>query len=472
MIPAQYLLNKLSIGLALFDENAELVFYNKTLVDLWKLPEPFLADKPNIIEFFEVIREKGVMPEKNNFREFCSAINKIATSNQSHYKKETMLLPNGVYLQETLQKEDGYLSITWEDISETSDMVRNLSNYKNLYNRLIEKNPKPLTVIASNGIIESYNSKFLEAFNINSDLLDNKIHARELLNNLSFLKNKEEEKALLLGNLVSSRSFNISLDLENEDKLSITGIYLQNSNTFVQWELSSVQANAQAEIDPESVLDLHKNLIVDLNHLVGSPVSNIIGFADLLQNEYVGELNLRQKEYMDKIIEKAEFINSELNHKIELTELENSTTIENELIDLNITISNILYHVKPRLKSKNISVQLDVPSKITNIKSDENLINKSFSLLLMYIIEQNNHNSEIQIQVEQSQTETIFTFKDTAKAPLLSDDDLKKRYDINLAISILKKLDFTYEYASKQRSHRYLSIKYSKNKIQSIKQIT
>lgn len=460
MMPAQYLLNKLSMAVALFNSQAELIFYNKTLVDLWKLPEHFLSDKPSIIEFFEVIREKGVMPEKNNFREFCNSINNIALSEKNHYKKETMLLPNGVYLQETLQKEDGYLSITWEDISETSDMVRNLSNYKNLYNRLIEKNPKPLSVIASNGIIESYNSKFLEVFNISADVLDNKMHARDLLNHIKILKGQEQDKVILLGNLVSSRSFNISIDLENDDKLSVVGIYLQNSNTFVQWELQSQQVNINPEIDPESVLDLHKNLIVDLNHLVGSPVSNIIGFADLLQNEYVGGLNLRQKEYMDKIIEKAEFINSELNHKIELTALENSAIVERKALDLNIVISNILYHVKPRLKSKNISIQLDVPSQINTITSDESLINKACSLLLMYIIEQNNHNSEIQIQIEQNAIETVFTFKDTSKAPLLSNEDLKKRYDINLATSILKKLGFTYDSASKHRSHRYLSIHY------------
>ena len=54
----------------------------------------------------------------------------------------------------------------------------------------------------------------------------------------------------------------------------------------------------------------------------------------------------------------------------------------------------------------------------------------------------------------------FITFKDTSKAPLLSNEDLKKRYDINLATSILKKLGFTYDSASKHRSHRYLSIHY------------
>ncbi len=464
MQPAHYLLNKLSIAVALFDSNAELVFYNKALINLWKLPESFLQDKPSIVEFFEVIREKGVMPEKNNFREFCSSMHKIATSPKEHYKKDTILLPNGVYLQEILNKEDNYLSISWEDISETSDMVRNLSNYKNLYTRLIEKNPKPLIVISSNGIIESYNSKFLETFNINSEALDNQIHSRDLLNKISILNNKDDDKALLLGNLVSSRSFSITIDLSEKEKIIVSGIYLQNSNTFVQWDLQNQQLNVTPEIDTNSILDLHKNLIVDLNHLVGSPVSNIIGFADLLQNEYVGDLNLRQKEYMDKIIEKANFINSELNHKIELTELENeSNIVELENLDLNVSISNILFHVKPRLKAKNLSIKLEVQSKLSEIYSNELLINKAFSLLLMYIIEQNSHNSEIQIKLEQNSKETIITFKDTAKLPLLSNEDLKIRYDLNLAIKILKKLNFTYEYASKQRSHRYLSVKCIKN---------
>ncbi|MDR0484190.1 MAG: PAS domain-containing protein, partial [Alphaproteobacteria bacterium] len=200
--PQQYLLDKLPIAIALFNQNAELIFYNKALVNLWKLPEYFLADSPNIIEFFEVIREKGVMPEKTNFREFCNSMYRVAVSSAPHYKKESIFLPNGVHLQEVLSKEDGYLSISWEDVSETFDVIHNLSNYKNLYNRLIEKNPKPLLVIASNGLIESYNSKFLETFNLSSEILDSKIHTRDLLNHLSILDNKLDEKALLLGNLV------------------------------------------------------------------------------------------------------------------------------------------------------------------------------------------------------------------------------------------------------------------------------
>ncbi|MDR2007948.1 MAG: hypothetical protein LBQ34_03130 [Alphaproteobacteria bacterium] len=457
MNPQQYLLNNLSMAIALFNDSGELIYYNKSLVDLWKFNESFLVDKPNIIEFFEVIREKGIMPEKTNFRDFVNGLYRIATSSSPHYKKESLFLPNGVHLQEIFNKDSEYLSITWEDVSETTDVIHSLSNYKNLYNRLIEKNPKPLLVIASNGIIESYNSKFLETFNISSDTLDGKIHVRELLNHISIIKSMDD-KALLLGNLVSSRTFSVSLELSENETLLVSGIYLQNSNTFVQWDLQNTSITT-AEIDTSSVLDLHKNLIVDLNHLVGSPVSNIIGFADLLTNEYVGSLNIRQKEYLDKIIAGAEFINDELNHKISLTQLESSGAPEQEAVDLNICISNILYQIKPRLRSKNIGIKLDVPNNIHKINSNEELINKAFSLLLMYMIEQNPHNAEISIEVVQSAKETNFVFKDTSKLPLLSNEDLAKRYDINLAISILKKLNFTYESASKSRSHRYLSIK-------------
>ncbi|MCL2567172.1 MAG: PAS domain-containing protein [Alphaproteobacteria bacterium] len=459
MNPQKYLLDKLPIAIALFNNDAELIFYNKALLELWKLDEYFVKEQPNIIEFFEVVREKDVAGERINFREFVNSMYKIAISGGPYYKKDSLILPNGLHLQEILSKEGEYLSISWEDVSETFDVIHSLSNYKNLYNRLIEKNPKPLLVIASNGIIESYNSKFLETFNISREILDGKIHVRELLADFNLVKNAED-KALLLGNLVSSRTFSITLELNENETLAISGIYLQNSNTFVQWDLQNKNISV-AEIDTDSVLDLHKNLIVDLNHLVGSPVSNIIGFADLLNNEYAGSLNIRQKEYMDKIISSAEFINEELNHKIILTQLENShEPLELDSVDINICLANILYQIKPRLRTKNIGVKLDVPNNVFKIKSSEDLINKAFILLLMYMIEQNNNNAEIIIEVSQINKESIFTFKDTAKLPLLADEDLAKRYDINLALSILKKLGFTYESASRQRAYRVLSIKY------------
>ncbi len=456
----KYILNNLDVSVALFDSNAQLVTFNNNLLDLWHINQDFLLSNPNIVEFFEVIREKGVIPEFDNFREFCEEISNTARSSGSYIKVKTILLPSGKNIEETINKSEDGLLFIWRDISDVSDIARNLSTYKNLYNRLVEKNPKPLTIIGSNGLIEGYNTKFLEKFNLDRDSIGDHNHARELLSKMAILENRDQDRAILLGNLVSSRSFNLSIKLTEDSNLHINGIYLQNSSTFVQWDLQNNDSKVTVEINTESVANLHNSLILDLNTVISTPVSNIIGFADLLQNEYVGNLNLRQKEYMEKILQMAEFINFELNNKIELTEIENTnSSLDIEDVDINVVIAYTLNQLKPRLKKKNIAIKLDIPTKLHTIKSNEVLLNKSFCLLLMYIIEQNNYNSEIKILVEQINTNTLFTIKDNAKATLLSQSDMIKRYDLNLALKILKKLNFNYEYASKNRSERFITIK-------------
>src|SRR6056300_594248 len=53
----------LSIGLAIFDRNRQLVLFNPALVDLTTLPAEFLSARPNLLSVFDKLRDRHIMPE-------------------------------------------------------------------------------------------------------------------------------------------------------------------------------------------------------------------------------------------------------------------------------------------------------------------------------------------------------------------------------------------------------------------------
>lgn len=58
----------LSIGLAIFDRNRQLMLFNPALIDLTTLPADFLSARPNLLTVFDKLRDNQIMPEPKIMR--------------------------------------------------------------------------------------------------------------------------------------------------------------------------------------------------------------------------------------------------------------------------------------------------------------------------------------------------------------------------------------------------------------------
>ncbi|NCW08109.1 MAG: diguanylate cyclase, partial [Rhodobacterales bacterium] len=53
----------LSIGLAIFDRNRQLMLFNPALIDLTALTADFLSARPNLLTAFDKLWDNQIMPE-------------------------------------------------------------------------------------------------------------------------------------------------------------------------------------------------------------------------------------------------------------------------------------------------------------------------------------------------------------------------------------------------------------------------
>jgi hypothetical protein len=127
-------------------------------------------------------------------------------------------------------------------------------------------------------------------------------------------------------------------------------------------------------------------------------------------------------------------------------------------LDLNIVVAYILNQAKARILLKNISIKINFPPQLSFINSSESLLVKACSLFLLYIIDQNSNNAEINITIIQKNNKTTINIKDSAKQPILSDEDLRVKYDVILALNIFKKLNIQLDYSYKNKLQRDISI--------------
>ncbi|MDO5756448.1 MAG: PAS-domain containing protein [Rhodobacterales bacterium] len=108
----------LTIGLAVFDRNRKLALFNPALVDLTSLQAQFLSAQPDLMAFFDSLRNRRVMPEPRSYASWRSQIGEVIASAQGGFYQETWALPNDVTYRVTGRPHpDGAIAFLFEDIS-------------------------------------------------------------------------------------------------------------------------------------------------------------------------------------------------------------------------------------------------------------------------------------------------------------------------------------------------------------------
>lgn len=116
---------QLSAGLAIFDRNRQLALFNPALIDLTALPADFLSSRPNLLTFFDRMRENRMMPEPRNYASWREQIAELVVAASDDRYTETWTLPSGVtYRVLGRPHPDGAIAFLFEDISAEVSLTR------------------------------------------------------------------------------------------------------------------------------------------------------------------------------------------------------------------------------------------------------------------------------------------------------------------------------------------------------------
>lgn len=161
---------QLSIGLAIFDRNRQLALFNPALIDLTSLPADFLSARPNLLSFFDRLRDKHMMPEPKNYstwREQIADLVAAATDGRYH---ETWTLPAGQTYRVTGRPHpDGAVAFLFEDISAEVTLTRRFRSQLEFGQTVVDKISEAVAVFSPTGVLVLCNSAYRKLWGIDPD---------------------------------------------------------------------------------------------------------------------------------------------------------------------------------------------------------------------------------------------------------------------------------------------------------------
>ncbi|MEQ8291755.1 MAG: PAS-domain containing protein [Roseovarius sp.] len=160
----------LATGLAVFDRGQRLALFNPALVDLTDLPIEFLSARPGLLDFFDRLRDRQVLPEPKNYASWRAQINEMIETAAGGLYSEAWSLTCGLTYRVTGRPHpDGAIAFLFEDITDEISLTRRTRSQLEIRQAVLDRLDDAIAVLGPDGTLILCNQPFRDRFAVADD---------------------------------------------------------------------------------------------------------------------------------------------------------------------------------------------------------------------------------------------------------------------------------------------------------------
>jgi len=149
-------------------------------------------------------------------------------------------------------------------------------------------------------------------------------------------------------------------------------------------------------------------------HELKTPVSAVLGFLDIINDEKIEISKEKEKEFLERSATRLKGLLDLVNDLLDISRMELGTK-QREIVDIKIdeAINSTLLFLEIQIKEKGITVSTDFEDNLPAIKVDQNEINRVFTNILSNAIKYNKDNGSIKIAARTANNYVNIEISDT-----------------------------------------------------------
>ena len=291
-------LDQLSTGVAMFDADHRLTFYNAAYRALWDLDPAYLDQGPTDSAVIEVLRSAEKLPEEQDFRLWKAQLFEAYRAVEA--KEYMWHLPDGRTVRVvTTPNPDGGVTYLFHDVTERLDLDRRFEEMIRVQGETLDNLAEGVAVFASDGRLRLHNTAFARMWRLEPQALAERPHI-ETITALSRPLHGDGttwQKLREFVTAIDSREPIEAARLERRDGTVVdcTTVPLPNGATLVTFHDVTDSVNVERALrERNEALEDADKIKVDFVHHVSyelrSPLTTIIGFVHLLGEPSIGPL--------------------------------------------------------------------------------------------------------------------------------------------------------------------------------------
>jgi signal transduction histidine kinase len=413
-------LDQLSSGVAVFDGQRRLAFYNDSYRRLWDLDRAFLDSNPDDSSVLDRLRAARKLPEQPDFRAWKARLHEAYRAVEPD--KDTWYLPDGRALSVvTTPNPEGGVTYLFDDVTESLDLARRFDGLIRVQRETLDNLAEAVAVFGSNGRAQLFNPAFARTWKLSPEALREQPHietveawCKPLFDDAATWRTIREAITRI------ENRVEVPLKLERKDGsvLDCMTMPLPDGATMLTFQDISDTENVERALrERNEALETADQMKVDFVHHVSyelrSPLTTIIGFAHLLNDPTTGPLVPKQAEYLNYITTSTNSLFALINNILDLATIDaGAMTLELGPVDIRKTIDNASEGIQDRLARDRIRLKVEVDPNIGTFVADGSRVVQVLYNLLANAVGFSPQNSTITLSARRTEHNVVFAVTD------------------------------------------------------------
>jgi signal transduction histidine kinase len=372
-------LDQLSSGVAVFDGQRRLAFYNDSYRRLWDLDRSFLDNNPDDSSVLDRLRAARKLPEQPDFRVWKAKLHEAYRAIEP--AKDVWYLPDGRALSiVTTPNPEGGVTYLFDDVTESLELARRFDGLIRVQRETLDNLAEAVAVFGSNGRAQLFNPAFAKMWKLSDEALQEHPHIETVEGWCRPLFDDASAWQTLRGAITGIENrVAVPLKLERKDGsvLDCMTMPLPDGATMLTFQDISDAENVERALrERNEALEAADQMKVDFVHHVSyelrSPLTTIIGFAHFLSDPATGPLMPKQAEYLSYITTSTNALLAIINNILDLATIDaGAMTLNLGPIDIRKIIDDAAEGIQDRLARDRIKLQINADPTIGDFTGDE-----------------------------------------------------------------------------------------------------
>jgi signal transduction histidine kinase len=383
-------LDQLTTAVAIFDAQEKLRFYNQAFQKLWDLEAGFLDSAPANAILLDRLRTDGKIPEQPEWRRWKETVLSAYRAVQS--QEDWWHLPDGRTVRVVANPHPAG-GVTWvfENLTEKMDLESRYNAAVRVQSETLDNLAEGVAVFGPDGRLRLSNPAFAKLWGLSPEMAQRDIHIATIRAACD-LYAKDSPWAGFVADVTGfadERQDRFGqVEMNDGAILRYALIQLPNGQvmmTFVDMtDTVNVERALKDKNEALQMADQLKNDFVQhVSYELRSPLTNIIGFTELLGLPDTGPLTPKQRDYLDHIGSSSSVLLTIVNDILDLA------TVDAGIMELDIgeiDVDRIVHQagdlIAERLREHGITLDIDLSAAPKRFRGDENRVRQVLFNLL------------------------------------------------------------------------------------------
>lgn len=302
-------LDRVTTAVAIFNRERRLTFFNEAYRKLWQLDAAWLDTHPADSEILDRLHELSRLPSMADYRQWKASVLACYTSGTVY--DDWWQLPDGRMLHVMAeQRHDGGVTYLYDDATERLALESSYNALISVQRETLDSLKEGVAVFAPDGRLKLFNSAFAAIWRLSREMLSTNPHIDEIIAQARVLHD-DERAWLRLSRAVTAVSDEREpgegqMVRPDSSVIDFAVAPLPDGATLVTFaDVTASKQYERALVERNEALiaadRLKSQFISHVSYELRTPLTNIIGFGELLASPRTGALTDKQREYLADI---------------------------------------------------------------------------------------------------------------------------------------------------------------------------